>query len=273
MKTLQNQTLIYDENCPLCNLYTSGFIKTGMLDGNGRKSYCQLSQEEQNLINIKQASNEIALIDNKNKTVIYGIDSLLKVVGFSFPWIEKIGKTKPINFILRKLYSFISYNRKVIMPNRINKEVKLQCIPDFNYKYRFVFIAFSLTITAYTLFQYSNIIPALPKSSILREIVIAFSQIIFQSLFLIKLNRNTILNYIGNLMSVSLMGSLILIPIVLLNQFIKLSEMLLLGWFAVTVLIMFAEHFRRIKILELPSYLSYTWVLYRIIALFLILNL
>jgi hypothetical protein len=117
------------------------------------------------------------------------------------------------------------------------------------------------------------LIPNLPKSSILREAVLAFGQIIFQSLFLLKFDKKTIINYAGNLMTVSLMGSLILMPILLLNQCMNLSEVLILGWFGITVFIMFAEHFRRIKVLKLPFYLSYTWVLYRIIALVFILNL
>lgn len=272
MKTLKNQTLLYDEDCPLCSLYTTGFVKSGMLDKNGRKSYCQLSEEEQNFVDLKRAPNEIALIDNNTKTVTYGIDSLLKVVGFSFPFIERTGKIKPIHFLLRKLYSFVSYNRKVIIPGPINEENKLRCTPDFSYKYRFLFIGFALTITSFVLFRYSNLILNLPKSTIFRELILAFGQIVFQGLFLLKADKKTIMNYAGNLMTVSLIGSLILIPILLLNQFINSPQILVLGWFAITVLIMFKEHFRRIKFLKLPFYLSYTWVLYRILALLFILN-
>ena len=36
MKTLENQTLLFDEDCPLCRIYTSRFIKAGMLDENGK---------------------------------------------------------------------------------------------------------------------------------------------------------------------------------------------------------------------------------------------
>jgi predicted DCC family thiol-disulfide oxidoreductase YuxK len=272
MKTLENQTLLYDEDCPLCNLYTTGFVKSGMLDQNGRKSYCQLSEEEQNFVDLKRAPNEIALVDNKTKTVTYGIDSLIKVIGFSFPLIEKVATIKPIHFILKKLYSFVSYNRKVIIPGSVKEENKLQCIPDFNYKYRFLFIGFALTITTFVLFGYSNLILNFPKSTITRELILAFGQIVFQALFLLKLDKQTILNYAGNLMTVSLMGSLILSPILLLSQFVQLPQMIVLGWFGVTVLIMFLEHFRRVKVLKLPFYLSFTWILYRIIALFLILN-
>lgn len=272
MKTLENQTLLYDEDCPLCNLYTTGFVKSGMLDENGRKSYCQLSAEEQNFVDLKRAPNEIALVDNKTQTVIYGIDSLIKVVGFSFPLIEKIATVKPIHFILKKMYSFVSYNRKVIIPGNVKEENKLQCTPDFNYKYRFLFIGFALTLTSFILFGYSNLIPSLPKSNITREIVLAFGQIVFQSLFLLRFNKQTILNYAGNLMTVSLMGSLILSPVLILSKLINLPETIILGWFGITVFIMFLEHFRRVKVLKLPFYLSFTWILYRILALLLILN-
>ncbi|GAA3778883.1 hypothetical protein [Flavobacterium ginsengiterrae] len=272
MKTLENQTLLYDEDCPLCSLYTTGFVKSGMLDENGRKSYCELSAEEQNFVDLKRAPNEIALVDNKNKTVTYGIDSLIKVIGFSFPLIEKIATLKPIHFILKKMYSFVSYNRKVIIPGNAKEENKLQCTPDFNYKYRFLFIGFALTVTTFILFGYSNLILNFPKSNITRELALAFGQIVFQSLFLIKVDKQTILNYAGNLMTVSLMGSLILSPILILSQLVNVPQTIILGWFTATVCIMFLEHTRRIKILKLPFYLTFTWILYRIIALFLILN-
>jgi len=273
MKMLENQTLLFDEDCPLCQVYTSGFIKAKMLDENGKKPFSNLTEEEQIFIDIKRAFNEIALVDNKNKTVIYGIDSLLKVIGNSFPWMEKVGNITPIKFLLQKLYSFISYNRKVIIPNKKAIEKVLQCVPSFNYKYRILYIVFAILMTALTLFNYSELIPDLPKGNFGRELILAFAQILFQSSFLLKFGKKTILNYAGNLMTVSLFGSLILTPILILNQFINLPEILILGWFGITVFIMFIEHFRRIKLLELPSYLCYTWVIYRIIALILILNL
>ena len=109
MKTLNNHTILYDEDCPLCNAYTSTFINTKMLDEEGRKPYCKISNHEREFVDIERAANEIALVDNEKNQVIYGIDSLLKIIGFSFPVIEKIGNFTPVNYLLRKLYSFISY--------------------------------------------------------------------------------------------------------------------------------------------------------------------
>ena len=91
----------------------------------GKNPIVNYRKKKQSFIDVQRASNEIALVDNENKTVLYGIDSLLKVIGFSFPWMEKVGNWKPINFLLKKLYSFISYNRKVIMPSKKKAEVKI----------------------------------------------------------------------------------------------------------------------------------------------------
>jgi len=271
MKTLQNQTLLYDRDCPLCNVYTSGFIKTKMLDHNGRKAYCDVTHEEQNFIDLNRASNEIALFNTQDNTVIYGVDSLLKVIGHSIPLVESIGNIKPIKYGLKKLYATISYNRKVIIPSKIDKTQTLACVPSFNYKYRSIYIVFTAIITSIVLFKFSKLLTIIPESNVFRESLIAFGQIGFQALFISKLNFKKQLNYFGNLMTISLVGSFILIPILVINSIIELPQIALLIWFGLIVSFMLYEHLRRIKLLELPKHLSATWILYRIIILLLIL--
>lgn len=268
MKTLKNHTLLYDVDCPLCDVYTNGFIQCNMLDKNGRKPFIDLRNE--NYIDIHRAKNEIALVDTKNKVVTYGIDSLLKVIGNSFPIISKIGSLKSINFLLKKIYAFISYNRKVIIPS---KKKDRECVPSFNYKYRILYIILSVLITAFTLFNYAELLPNLPFNNIGRELSIALGQIVFQSIFLLKKDKKTIINYIGNLMTVSLIGSLPLMPFLLINTMIQLHQIFYVSVFFLIAFIMFIEHTRRVKILELPNYLSLTWVLYRVVVLFILLNL
>ncbi|MEW5676406.1 hypothetical protein ABGT15_08840 [Flavobacterium enshiense] len=272
MKTLENQTILYDEDCPLCQTYTSAFVKTGMLDKNGRKPYGQIDEHEMNFIDTERAANEIALVDYQNKTVVYGIESLLKIIGNSFPFIEKIGKWQPVNYLLKKLYSFISYNRKVIIPSSKPNETKFNCEPSFNLKYRIFYLLVAICTTTIILFTCSEMLPQIPKSSYIRELALATGQIIFQSMFLIRKDWKTIVNYSGNLMTVSLYGCLLLLPILLLNQLVAIHPNIALIWFGITVVLIFMEHFRRVQLLQLPKYLCITWVLYRIIALYLILN-
>ncbi len=270
MKTLANQTLLYDEDCPLCQAYTGAFVKSGMLDDKGRKPYAELNDSELVFVDTEKAANEIALIDRENNTVTYGVDSLIKVIGNSFPLVNTISNITPIKYILKKLYSFISYNRKVIIPGK-NSNNTIQCAPAFNYRYRIAFMLFATIVTAITLFNYAELLP-IPQGGFSREIALALGQLAFQFIFLYRLDNKTVLNYLGNVMTVSLAGSLLLLPMLLINSFIALPETANLVWFAITVTLMFMEHYRRVRILELPPYLCFTWVAYRLIALALILN-
>ena len=244
MKTLENQTLLYDEDCPLCRVYTSGFIKAGMLDENGKKPYCQLSDEEQNFIDVKRASNEIALVDNQNKTVIYGIDSLLKVIGFSFPWMEKIGNLKPIKYFLKKLYSFISYNRKVIIPSKIKKEIKLQCVPDFNFKYRILYILFAAITSSFLINKFN--------SSFIFSKIILFTAVLLliQSILLFKFSKEIKLIYLGNFATSILFGSLLLLPIIILKSLLNLPEIINQIYFYIIISITIIDIVRRIQIIK-----------------------
>lgn len=272
MNTLENHTLLYDTECPLCNFYTASFISAKMLDKKGRVPFNQLKSLKIKSIDAQRATNEIALVNTKTNQVIYGIDSLLKVIGSSFPLVEKIGNFKPIYFLLQKLYSFISYNRKVIIPAELKKKEVLVCEPDFNVKYRLLFIALSIGITFYSLRYFSPLIKNLPSLSLTGEFLLAMGLIVFQSLFFVGKSVKTTINYLGNLMTVSLVGCLGLIQIIVLNAIITLPQFIVLSSFFGIVGVMFFEHKRRLKLLELPSYLSYTWILYRIIVLLILLN-
>ncbi|MCG9794010.1 DUF393 domain-containing protein [Flavobacterium algicola] len=272
MKTLDNHTLLYDEDCPMCNLYTAGFIKANMLDSQGRKPFVNITTEEEYYIDLERAKNEIALVDKVNQQVYYGIESLLKVIGNSFPWMEKVGNCKPINYFLKKLYKFISYNRKVIVPSKTKVGDQINCIPDFNTKYRLFYIAFATLFTALVLFQYAELIVFLPRATFVRELLLAVGQIGFQTLFIRKFDKQKQLNYIGNLVTISVIGSLLLLLVLLLNRYFEINDYLIFGWFGLTVNFMIFEHYRRISLLELPKYLTLTWILYRILALVIILN-
>ena len=72
-------------------------------------------------------------------------------------------------------------------------------------------------------------------------------------------------------MTIALAGSLILTSILIINTLFKHSEPALIALFSLVVGIMFYEHKRRMKLLELPKYLSLTWVLYLLLILLTIL--
>ncbi|TDM00472.1 MAG: hypothetical protein C4K58_04500 [Flavobacteriaceae bacterium] len=209
MKTLAHQTLIYDVDCPLCKVYTSGFISAKLLDKNGRKPFCQLTEHELQFVDKTRAANQIALIDNQTQTAIYGIDSLLKILGNAFPWIEKIGKQKWIYLGLQKLYSFVSYNRKVIAPMDINQDLSKACLPDFNLKYRLMYLFLGSLFVSFS-WQKAFVSTQLLQTNLGEVWAVFLGSLGLISLVLFQNSTQRIFEILGNWMTILVMGSLVL---------------------------------------------------------------
>lgn len=262
MKTLRNHTLIYDNECPMCNIYSKGFTKCGMLDENGREAFTELSSKNKILIDFHRAKNEIALVDHNENRVVYGLDSLLLIIGNSFPLLEKIARIQPLHWFFKKLYSFVSYNRKQIIPSA-KDQTEEACVPDFNLKYRLAYMTFVVIFSGYILSLFSAKVGVGLNHNFWREFTICIGQIVWQTVFLKSYLKGNIWNYLGNMMTVSLIGTLLLIPALCLN----LNAMFSVIYFGTVVVIMFLEHIRRCRILKLNFLPTLSWILFRIIVL------
>ncbi len=268
MKKLKNNTLVYDDQCPLCSGYTHYFIRSGMLDNQGRIAYSSLPDNISESIDTAKARNEIALINKETGKVVYGVESLLIVLGNNWPIVRKLGSIRPIHFLIKQLYFFISYNRKVISPA---KQTQNSCIPDVNYFYRCCYLLLAWLITSFTLFAYANYFgTTIPSGSLYRELAISAIQIPFQLVVLLILRQPKKLAYHGNMMTVSVIGSLMLFPMLILNQWVMIPSLNLVYFFLV-VAFMIYEHKRRVQLLEISPLLTLTWIIYRIFVLLLIL--
>ena len=274
MKTLKDHTIIYDSECPMCHLYTGAFVKHGFLEKNGRKAFCELSEEDLQQLDLSRSYNEIPLIDSKTGEITYGIESLFKVLAHRFPFLSILFGASWFKWLTNKAYSFVSYNRKVIIPGSQFEKTD-SCAPTFNLKYRVAYLMFVWLITAWVLSKFSTLlIGVLPTSGFYRELFIAGGQMVVLGIATVFYDRSKLMYYLGNLITVSLMGALMLVPIILLNSFISTGIYVTLGYFGFVVLVMFIEHKRRLSILNLPSNtFSAIWVLYRLIILCLILAL
>src|SRR5688572_20252266 len=111
MKTLKDHVIIYDDECPMCDLYTGAFVKTKMLEKNGREPYSWLPSSLRKQIDPQKARNEIALVNPKTGKVLYGIDSLFTILGYRFQFLKPIFQFEPFRLLTKYFYSFISYNR------------------------------------------------------------------------------------------------------------------------------------------------------------------
>jgi hypothetical protein len=266
MKTLENNILIYDCDCPMCNVYSGAFIKSGMLEQQGRMPYNEMTVPIKNLLDLERSRNEIALVDIKQNKVIYGLDSLVTILGNNFPFIKIIFRFSPLYWFMKKVYSFISYNRKVIAPTReLNPEGA--CIPDYNVKYRITFIALSSLFVAWILNLYFANISSIKNNphGFLMEWFITIDQLLILGWLVAGIKREMVLHYLGHNMVVSVIGALLLLPAVWLSGFLlNISEFVYIGYFAFPATVMLWQHIRRIKILGLPSAVTLTWIMYRV---------
>ncbi len=129
---------------------------------------------------------------------------------------------------------------------------------------------FTSTVLLYYSFLLHDLVPA---SNYGREYTICFGQILFQGslLFLFKNNKYQILEYIKNMMTVSLLGGFLLLPAFIISYWFSLPSLFYMAYFFCVVLIMFINHKFRITKINAPQWLTYTWVLYRVIVLTIIL--
>lgn len=132
-----------------------------------------------------------------------------------------------------------------------------------------VVMLISIGITAYTLSQFTILIQSLLSIAYdwKIEIAIVTGQLIFQLPFIWNRTNVEIIRYHYNMLLISLMGSILLWPMIILNEFHTQSQFVTILYFFTVVSIMFLVHAYRVKKLELPTYLCYTWVLYRLIIL------
>lgn len=135
------------------------------------------------------------------------------------------------------------------------------------------YLAGAILFTAYTLSVYAVFVQqylAIHYSFSI-ELAMVCGQVLFQGAWLWRHSLTSKLHYTFHLLSVSLIGASLLWPFVIAARLFVLPDYAALIYFFGVVIFMFIEHRRRVRVLSLPAYLSYTWILYRILILFLIL--
>lgn len=137
-----------------------------------------------------------------------------------------------------------------------------------------VVMLISIGITTITLSNFSILIQSvlsIPYDWKI-ELCIVVGQLLFQLPFIWKKSSFEIIRYHYTMLLISLLGSVMLCPIICINIYFPQPLLVNLIYFFTVVGIMFLTHIYRVKKLHLPHYLCYTWVLYRLLLLPFILN-
>ena len=265
MNTLKNYLILYDAECPMCSIYTKAFVNTGLIEQNGRASYQETPEATCPLVDRQRAVNEIALVNQTTGEVTYGIQSLFKVFAAAVPFLKPLFELKPFLWLMNKAYAFISYNRRVIIP-AASEQYAYQ--PTFKLNYRVAYLLFTWALTAYILTAYVHLMYGLlPVGTGYREYLVCGGQIFFQGFIVSIIASAKKWAYLGNMMTISFAGGLLLLLMMSLSHFVKLSAIAYSVYFLAVAGLMFLEHIRRTKLLNLGYTLTITWVLYRVALL------
>jgi len=229
MKTLENKTLIYDSNCPLCCWYTDKFIQMGALPKNGRISFNDLNEKEKSFLDEHRSKHQIPLLDAKTGKVHYGIDGLTLILSNVFPLFEKVLTNEFCKKLVQPLYNFISYNRRIIVPSKIAENQTMDCAPDFHVGWRLGLITVCLSLF------YALILGLNVRANIFGINLFLVYPILHLAfiLFITKVDwKEKLWNALGDFSVTNLSSTLLFTPLFLLNYYTQIiSDNLMFGIF------------------------------------------
>jgi len=245
---MNSKVIIYDDNCPLCSAYTSAFVKTGLISKEGRRNFSGIDETLVNQIDLRRSVNEIPLIDTATHQVWYGIDALLEILQQKMPVVKTIGNNRCVKWGLQKLYKFISYNRRVIVASS-NEKNGFDCSPDFNVRYRLVFLFVFLIFNTLMLFPLQEYV--LHKSIFNSTILgLQMSHTIFVCINIsigLLLGKKNGLEYLGQINMTALTAIMLCIPLIFLNRYIGLKASFNTYYLGMVTIVVLHEYLRRMR--------------------------
>ena len=130
-----------------------------------------------------------------------------------------------------------------------------------------------VAVTAFTLSRYALLVRHLLKIQYnwQFELFMVLGMLFFQYPFIYKNTWQLKLEYYFSMLLVSLMGAVLLWPLLIVNHFEYCVDLVNIIYFFAVVWVMFWEHKRIVAKLSLPVFILYTWILYRVVILFFIL--
>ena len=138
-KNLDSKVIIYDDVCPLCKAYTSGFVQAGWLRPENRIGFAEAPAALIERIDIDRARHEIPLYDRVTGETLYGKEALFFILGSAIPIFRPLFRMRFFRAFIFCLYQIITYNRRIIANSRPPAK-GFDCAPDFNAFYRWLYI-------------------------------------------------------------------------------------------------------------------------------------
>lgn len=131
------------------------------------------------------------------------------------------------------------------------------------------YLGWCIVISGFALSSFAQIVQRFlsVEYSLVKEMSIVLLQVPFQWLFMAKSTREEKLQYLLIALTVSMVGSVMLLPLIGYHRLYGVSELFALLVFGFVVGAIFLLHSLLIARHSLPRRLAFTWVLYRLLLL------
>ncbi len=114
--------------------------------------------------------------------------------------------------------------------------------------YQSIYIIIATILSTITLFYYAKALPELiPNDNLTKEMIMCSGQLVWQGCIILVFIKRKILLYLFHMITVSLLGSFALIPMILYYQQEPTTMEIRIALFLFIVCLMIIEHARRVK--------------------------
>ncbi len=140
--------IIYDENCPMCRVYTKGMVAVDNSGNTHRIGSNHLTDPTIiSRLDPQRARHELPMVDLDGGETLYGVDTWAWAFGRQNEGVRRLLSLNYLRTILQAVYAFISYNRRIIVPQQPGRWDLFDLTPDFRPGYRLAFAALVLVLT------------------------------------------------------------------------------------------------------------------------------
>ncbi|GAB3020971.1 hypothetical protein GCM10027185_17880 [Spirosoma pulveris] len=172
-----------------------------------RMSSGQLTHDLIRRLDPQRARHEIPLVDLDGGETVYGVDTWLYAIGQRHKQLAGFLSTSWLKLIIKRLYAFISYNRRIIITSAPGRWNLMDLQPDFHAGHRLAFIMVISSLIG-VLFSAVNVPIWAPAA-----IALLIGQLTITSLYLLRQRPEDfgqmMLDYTGHFGMSLLLGSVV----------------------------------------------------------------
>jgi hypothetical protein len=263
---MKNKLIIYDGNCKVCVGLRDLMLALGLVAPQECVAYRSLAPQLQQQVSPERFRNEMALIDTSGGATLYGAEGVSFVFADKIKLLQHLFRFRPFFLLFRLLYQTLAFNRYVVATPK-TPAITCDCYPERATRYRlaYIFIAFLLSVFLTALFGVSvhQALGAGAAGGAAELLLMAGTgwgvQMIIAAL---SLPRQQLLDYVGHLGTIMVVGLLVLVPSM---AFYFVTGLLFWPLPALSVLcssgLMLYLHYHRAKYLGLSQRWTAQWFL------------